>query len=256
MPHANVLLSFVALVLCTHLSYCYEPVIVALIPDHSPAEGSVEVQVTGVLFNETSPFCSFDGTLVPAKFTSSTIVSCTAPPVTNKTSYIASFRASNDGTLFSLSKNFYYFSVFSISPDHGNIVGKTVVTVTGINFEGLYECKFDNTVVAATVINSTTLTCVSPQGNPNARSVPVEVSSLVYATYTTDNVQFTYEGDIPVPHTDDTEKSKYKIAIVSLSVLGITFIFGMFFLLGWCVSSDKKRVVVVERATLLSVNDE
>lgn len=66
-----------------------------------------------------------------------------------------------------------------ISPNHGAITGNTVVTVTGINFEGLYQCKFDTTVVPATFVNSSILTCVAPQGVENKRSVPVEVCTSV-----------------------------------------------------------------------------
>jgi len=69
--------------------------------------------------------------------------------------------------------------------------GGTYVTVTGINFVDtpLLRCKFDQLLINATFVDTSTAICISPP-HP-VGNVSVEITNN-NQDYTSDNVQFRY----------------------------------------------------------------
>jgi len=216
------------------------PVFKAAVPDHAPIGGGITTAVTGILFEDNFPTCKFGDYIVQGKFQSAESFICTVPPMVNDT-YVVSLEVSNDGKTFTKSGNtFSYYAVFSISPMHGDIAGKTPVTVYGINFEQLFACKFGNTVVPANVIDSSTLICASPRGDPEDRIVSLEVGALRNG-YTNYGAMFTYEGELP---SEEDSEEQFRTPVIILAATGIAFVFTMLITLGICVTRPKYIVLV------------
>jgi hypothetical protein len=66
-------------------------------------------------------------------------------------------------------------SVSTVSPSTGSTAGGTVVIITGTDFTGASAVAFRGVAAASfTVLNSMTITCVSPAGTVGACDVGVE----------------------------------------------------------------------------------
>lgn len=73
-------------------------------------------------------------------------------------------------------------TVLSVSPDHGPAIGGTAVTVTGTYFEATADCLFDGVAATAVVVvNSTTLTCITPEHAPGLVSISVSNDGVHYS---------------------------------------------------------------------------
>lgn len=97
-------------------------------------------------------------------------------------------------------------TVVSVLPTTGPVAGSTVVSVTGTYFLRTYTplCMFGTYgPVASDVQSSTLLTCLSPSSGGMTVAVDVTVS-MNGLDYTTDVVQFEYEGDAAVFTVDPT----------------------------------------------------
>jgi hypothetical protein len=67
-------------------------------------------------------------------------------------------------------------TIASVSPDTGPDTGGTSITITGTNLLGASAVRIGGTLATAlAVVNSTTLTCVTPAGTAGARDVQVTV---------------------------------------------------------------------------------
>ena len=88
-----------------------------------------------------------------------------------------------------------YIGIQSLYPISGPSTGDTNVTVTGVNFGECEQvvCRFGTTVVAAYVLSSTTVWCVSPAATVGSSAVEVSMNGI---DFTTDGVQF---GHFEVP---------------------------------------------------------
>jgi len=213
------------------------PVILTIEPDHAPVEGSITIEVGGLLFSDPV-YCKFGDIVIQGKWASTVLISCQAPPAVK--SYTITLEVSNDNiTYTSAGKEFYYYAVFEVTPNSGKITGDTRVTVSGINFGTFSYCKFgDSAWIDAGFTNSSTITCKSPQGDPSHRHVPVEVSVGTKGGLTANGVDFYYIGDLPEP-TPAPTKPEYKKRILTFATCGIFLVFGLLFLLGWFVTRPK-----------------
>eukprot|EP01113_Clastostelium_recurvatum_P017565 TRINITY_DN2066_c0_g1_i3.p1 TRINITY_DN2066_c0_g1~~TRINITY_DN2066_c0_g1_i3.p1 ORF type:complete len:664 (-),score=136.84 TRINITY_DN2066_c0_g1_i3:76-2067(-) len=93
------------------------------------------------------------------------------------------------------------YSVKSLYPTTGQASGGTVVTVMGSKFFSSLEsvCRFGTITVQASVINSTTMTCVSPP-SPSTSTVTVYLEvSEDGNVWTFNKVPFTYTVTQPAP---------------------------------------------------------
>jgi trimeric autotransporter adhesin len=93
-------------------------------------------------------------------------------------------------------------TVASVTPDSGRAMGDTLVTITGTNFTGASQVTFGGTPATdLTVINATSLTCITPPGNDGTVSVIV---TTPYGS-NAENTLFTYQNvapDIAVTQAD------------------------------------------------------
>jgi len=231
---ALALFSFITILI--HISSGQEtPLFHSFVPDRVPNYGGIQLEVQGMLFSwERSACCRFGNVTVPAKVSTSLSLSCVIPPVVDDV-YNVSLEISNDGYQFSNSGfHFLYYGVFSVSPTSGDIVGSTLVTVYGVNFQDKFACKFGEDVVPTQLIDYSTLTCVSPRGSPDLRKVVLEVG-VPYIGYTYDGAQFTYTGELP----PDEDTNQYLLPVLILSVSGIIFVALGLVLLGLYVTKPK-----------------
>ncbi|KAF1783978.1 Immunoglobulin E-set [Phytophthora cactorum] len=114
---------------------------------------------------------------------------------------------SSNGQDFSSSGNVYHYTptpdVYSLEPNHGPVQGGTEVVVTGINFQNSssLRCKFGERVTAAaTFLNSTQFTCVSPSGF-NEGDVYVEITNhglFGASIFTSSRKVFTYDAELKI----------------------------------------------------------
>ncbi|KAI9997870.1 hypothetical protein PInf_002127 [Phytophthora infestans] len=114
---------------------------------------------------------------------------------------------SSNGQDYSSGGNVYHYTptpdVYALEPNHGPVQGGTEVVVTGINFQNTssLRCKFGERVTAAaTFINSTQFTCVSP-GGLNEGDVYVEMTNhglFGASTFTVSRKVFTYDPKMKV----------------------------------------------------------
>ncbi len=132
----------------------------------------------------------------PARWLSDRRLTCFTPSVL--TASFANVEVSMNGQDFSISAPAYKFEFYSpaviqrITPSLGPLRGGTNVTLIGNNFNraaaGLLTCRFNATVVTASVASSTEIHCISPS-NGKAGFTLVEVSHNLR--------DFTAEGGMP-----------------------------------------------------------
>lgn len=149
-----------------------------LVPPGGPAVGGTRVLVLGNGFADHGAACRFGGTLVSAERLNGTALACTAPASAGGSGGVVAVEVTLNGdegahSMTADAVGFAYYNASSVTiasvwPLGGPAGGSTVVTVSGAGFVdlgGVY-CRFGGSsasVVAATVLSSTQLTCVSPQ---------------------------------------------------------------------------------------------
>lgn len=151
------------------LRYVPLPVIVKISPAGGRSSGGGDVIVYGHnLVYSPDLVCLFGGTLAPyVEWLSSTQLRCTAPKLLPG---IVKVAVSLDGVRFSTVLNTTTYVVHRdmgltrLDPQAGYVEGGTMVTVKGNSFPatGGLECLFGTIVVPATVLNPTSLECLSP----------------------------------------------------------------------------------------------
>ncbi|KAL4137835.1 hypothetical protein PRIC2_001345 [Phytophthora ramorum] len=119
---------------------------------------------------------------------------------------------SSNGQDYSTSGVVYHYTpapdVFSFEPNHGPLQGGTEILVTGINFQNSssLRCRFGTRVTAAaTFLNSTQFTCVSPSGLEEG-DVYMEIANHglfgdmddAASTFTKSKRVFTYDRDLEI----------------------------------------------------------
>lgn len=151
------------------LRYAPLPVIVKISPAGGNSSGGGDVNVHGHNFVYSPDLvCIFGDTLAPyVEWLSPTQLRCTAPKLLPGTAQVA---VSLDGVRFSSASNTTTYVVRQdtvvarIDPEVGYVEGGTMVTIGGNNFPstGGLECLFGAIAVPATVLNPTSLECLSP----------------------------------------------------------------------------------------------
>jgi len=141
-----------------------------------PAGGTIITVIGTGFYNNSNLSCQFGSTVVLAKFISSTSISCVAPIGSSNTS--VPLFVSNNAQQFITSGSYLYATapnIISVEPSNANF-GDTI-TITGGPYlsSSAPVCNFgSNLVVIGTYINSTTISCVVPQG---AGNVALETSN-------------------------------------------------------------------------------
>ena len=175
----------------------------SLTPAAGPVHGGTIVTVSGVGFSERAAkqnwlTCAFDhASVTPATYLNLTTVLCSTPLVSSAAK--VSLEISNNLQDFSISRaQFEYLEPFVIDaaePLAGPVHGGTRVVVRGSGFiSGMsMECDFDRVRVAATVLSSAMLLCITPQHSEAV--LPLGVA-LLDTNISISRVAFTFQ---PLP---------------------------------------------------------
>ena len=130
--------------------------------------GGSLITITAANFlNTTQLSCGFDTTSVPATYISSTVIQCITPPHDQG---VVSVNVTNDGYEFvELPETFTYtlpinVTVSSLSPIVGWTTGGSLISIQADNFLNTTElsCMFDTSVVSATYVSASNITCLTP----------------------------------------------------------------------------------------------
>ena len=143
-------------------------------PSYGPADGGTNVLVAGAGFQQASAWsCAFGHALTTARILSDQQVECITPPANPQTSTI-DLQLTANGVDFVSGKQFAYtpsLHLARIHPVRGPMAGGVAVSIF-LAFElhrshsPIYECSFNGTLVAASVVQHNTesnaLLCESP----------------------------------------------------------------------------------------------
>jgi hypothetical protein len=182
-------------------TYIAAPTVTGLNPTSGPAAGGTLVTITGTGFTgatvvdfgatAATEFTVINGTTITADSpagTGTVDVTVTTPDGTsattpgNRFTYIAAATTTAP-------------TVTGVSPNSGPTAGGTTVTISGSGFTGATAVDFGTTAATeVVVVNSTTITAVSP---PGAGVANVTVITPVGASATTSADQFTYVAPSP-----------------------------------------------------------
>eukprot|EP00698_Gefionella_okellyi_P014440 TRINITY_DN4005_c1_g1_i2.p1 TRINITY_DN4005_c1_g1~~TRINITY_DN4005_c1_g1_i2.p1 ORF type:complete len:2826 (+),score=696.32 TRINITY_DN4005_c1_g1_i2:356-8479(+) len=179
----------------------YTPTVVSsLLPVRGSLLGGSIVTVTGANFiNFNTLACRFNGTAAQATWLTASTVACLSPAALGIAPVVLGRRLlsdgvqipveiSNNGAQYSASNVPYLYTnpvaVRSISPVNGPTNGIAVLTIAGENFTTDFpmQCRFNLTVVAATVLSSSQLTCSSPPSVPGVVSVELSGNNQDYSS--------------------------------------------------------------------------
>jgi hypothetical protein len=81
-----------------------------------------------------------------------------------------------------------------IYPDNGPSYGKTIIQVTGSNFDNEVACLIDDIEVDPVIVSSTFILCEAPAHRPGTVDFELSFAGGVYQTTTFS--KFTYYNDI------------------------------------------------------------
>ncbi len=163
------------------------PAVTALLPNSGPATGGTTVTITGTGFVPGATV-QFGGAGYPATnvtVASPTSITCISPAHSvGKVEVTVTTPAgvsSTEGT----GNDFSYGipAVTALSPNGGSVSGGTTVTITGTNFTSPATVSFGGTpATSVTVVNSTTITCLSPLHSTEVVDVTVTTGAGTSAT--------------------------------------------------------------------------
>jgi hypothetical protein len=153
------------------------PTVLSITPNSGAVGGGQSVTITGTAFTGTTSV-TFGGTTATSfNVVSDTSITAVTPSHAAGIVSVAVTTAAGTGT----GSNLYSYAaspptVASISPNTGTTLGGTAVTITGTNFTGTPQVTIGKVAAAeVTVVNSTTLTAVTPAGTGS--NVPVVVTT-------------------------------------------------------------------------------
>jgi len=195
------------------------PTVSSVAPNSGGIGGGQSVTITGTAFTGTTSV-TFGGTAATT-FTvnSDTSITATTPAHAAGIVDVAVTTAAGTGT----GTDLYSYAaspptVTSISPTNGSTLGGTQVTIKGTNFNGTPQVTIGGVAAAeVTVVNSTTLTAVTPAGT--GTNVPVVVTTS-FGTSTAADI-YTYQAPTPPAPSVPTVTS---FTPTSGTTLGLTLV--------------------------------
>ena len=187
-------------------------------PVGGPTTGGTYVVVSGANFVVDGQLsCSFGARVVSAVWISSRQLACRSPPLEVA---IVSLRVSNDGAFPGATAEvtgavgfeaYAPIVVQATGPSSGCVAGGTEVLVEGSHFSarsaqlGYLRCRFNQSVVAATLLSASVLRCVSPPHAPPTDSAAARLGGRVLLEvsqnaqdYSRSEVSFEYRPEAEV----------------------------------------------------------
>jgi hypothetical protein len=167
------------------------PTVTAISPSTASSVGGTSVMITGTNFIGTTGV-TFQGVAATSfSVVSSTSITCTLPAGSVGVANVLVLSPSGTNAANNL---FSYVppppTVTSVSPTNGSTVGGTTVTITGTSLTQTIGVTIGGvTATNVTVINDTSITCITPAGSVEMASVLVTTLSGINAA----NTLYTYE---------------------------------------------------------------
>lgn len=176
-------------------TYNPAPTITSLSPSIGPVGGGQTLTVNGTGFDTTLAQVDIGGAACAVTARTSTSITCTTGV---GTAGLQTVTVDNQDGLTGTYNSYRYLNpptLTSISPIGGSPNGGTTVTITGADFLSGAQVTFNGSLCGSiNVVNSTTITCVTPSGVAGAATVVV---SNVDTQSDTDATLFSY-NDAPV----------------------------------------------------------
>ena len=177
-------------------SYVPTPRVTSISTTVGPASGGTVVTITGTGFTAATGV-SFGTAAAPFAVNDDTSITATSPTSTAGTVDVTV--TSVGGTSVTVAGDQFTFVggpvVTSVSPGSGTIDGGTTVTITGSNLAGASIVTFGETGAYFVVNDDTSLTAVSPAGEP-LEAVDVTVTTVGGTSATTPAARFTYTPSV------------------------------------------------------------
>jgi len=171
-----------------NFTYIVPPIITSISPTFGGTTGGGVVTITGLNFKGTTSV-TFGGLNATSIKASPTTITCKTP-VTLTPGAVDVIVRTGGGPSNTFSSFTYIIPPFisAISPPAGNKAGGNIVTITGTNFTGATSVAFGKAVSTnITVVDDTTLTCITPLGPVGAAGVIVRTGggpSNIFASFT------------------------------------------------------------------------
>jgi hypothetical protein len=171
-----------------NFTYIVPPIITSISPTFGGTTGGGVVTITGLNFKGTTSV-TFGGLIATSIKASPTTITCKTP-VTLTPGAVDVIVRTGGGPSNTFSSFTYITPPFisTISPPAGNKAGGNIVTITGTNLTGATSVAFGKAVSTnITVVDDTTLTCITPLGPVGAAGVIVRTGggpSNIFASFT------------------------------------------------------------------------
>jgi len=154
------------------------PTITGVAPGFGPLAGGSTVTITGTNLTGASAV-TFGGTAAtsitvnsPTSLTCVTPLQASAGPVNVAVTTLAGTATNANSYVYEGTPN-----ITGIAPVNGSLAGGTLVTITGSSLDGTLGVTFGGTAATAvTVVNQTTVTCVTPAGSAGLVDVVLTTS--------------------------------------------------------------------------------
>ncbi|CAN0054030.1 unnamed protein product, partial [Heterosigma akashiwo] len=210
-----------------HYTYYEEPHVYSVSPPRASATEANTVHLHGTNFiSSASLACLVESTKVPALWKSSSEALCLIPAGFNQVGNVT-VEISNNGKDFSSDKMTLAFvpppTVSSVFPKYGPTSGGVQIQVVGTNFidlGGTIFCMFNDSLVNATTLDPTTVSCFTPPHSSGESTVRV-CSSDGICSKASEGSRYTYSTAVVV--TSSTPLSGSAKGSTLVSVFGSGF---------------------------------
>ncbi|MBE2285889.1 MAG: IPT/TIG domain-containing protein [Prosthecobacter sp.] len=151
------------------------PTVTAISPTSGPTGGGTSVTITGTNFTGATGVTIGGAAATSVTVLNATTITCLTPAGTAGAKSVV---VTTPGGSNSANSLFTYVApaptVTAITPSSGPTTGGTSVTITGTNFTGATGVTIGGAAATSvSVVNATTITCVTPAGTAGAKSVVV-----------------------------------------------------------------------------------
>jgi formylglycine-generating enzyme required for sulfatase activity/CxxC motif-containing protein (DUF1111 family)/subtilisin-like proprotein convertase family protein len=171
-------------------TYFAPPTISSVSPNVGPTAGGTAITITGTNLTGTSSVTIGGTAATSVSVVNSTTVTAVTPAGTSGAKTVS---LTTPGGTANLSNGFTYGlspSISSVTPNVGPTAGGTAITITGTNLTGTSSVTVGGSAATSvSVVNSTTVTAVTPAGSAGAANVSL---TTPYGTATA-NGAFTYQ---------------------------------------------------------------
>lgn len=158
----------------TLFTYLGPPTVSGISPSSGPITGGTSVTLTGTYFTGATGVSIGGETATNVSVVSQTSLTCTLPAHAAGTASVLVTTPEGTNGANTLFTYVVPPTVTNISPATGSSAGGTVVTITGTNFTGATGVTIrDQAATMVSVVNSTTISCITPAGGVGTASVVV-----------------------------------------------------------------------------------